>query len=128
MKPFRAIGEELTKKFDGATHVRIVRRKEKVRLRPTRKDIKRPGKKDLVFLDDSPDYCQTNDSVGILGTKYRQCNASSYGMDGCRLLCCGRGYQTIVRQVEEKCNCKFVWCCKVNCQKCNAQKEEHYCN
>ncbi|RWS05166.1 protein Wnt-4-like protein, partial [Dinothrombium tinctorium] len=128
MKPFRAIGEELVRKFDGATQVRMVRRKERSRLRPTRKDIKRPGKKDLVFLDESPDYCQNNDSIGVLGTKFRQCNASSYGMDGCRLLCCGRGYQTVVRQVEEKCNCKFIWCCKVNCQKCNAQKEEHYCN
>lgn len=64
----------------------------------------------------------------MLGTRGRQCNATSYGMDGCRLLCCGRGYQTVVQEVEEKCNCKFVWCCKVNCEKCMARKEVHYCN
>lgn len=61
MKPFRAIGDELIRKFDGATHVNIIERKEKIRLRPTRKDIKRPSKKDLVYLDESPDYCMSNE-------------------------------------------------------------------
>lgn len=66
--------------------------------------------------------------LGVLGTSGRLCNKTSWGMDGCRLLCCGRGYQTKVREVTEKCNCRFVWCCKVHCDKCQVSREEHYCN
>ncbi|CAN8029455.1 unnamed protein product, partial [Ixodes persulcatus] len=65
--------------------------------------------------------------LAVLGTMGRACNNTSYGMDGCRLLCCGRGYQTVVREVDEKCHCKFVWCCKVQCQTCRVTKEEHFC-
>ncbi|KAG8188969.1 hypothetical protein JTE90_010061 [Oedothorax gibbosus] len=128
LKPFREIGDLLTSKFDGATLVKAVERRHKTKLRPVRKNVKRPSKKDLVFLDDSPDYCVRNETIGVLGTKGRLCNDTSYGMDGCRLLCCGRGYQTVIREVEEKCQCKFVWCCKVHCEMCSFKKEEHYCN
>lgn len=62
MKPFRAIGEALVKRFDSATQVKVVEsRSGKSRLRPVRRNAKKPGKKDLVFLDDSPDYCQRNE-------------------------------------------------------------------
>ncbi|XP_076322961.1 protein Wnt-4-like isoform X1 [Tachypleus tridentatus] len=128
LKPFRSVGQWLTKKFDGATRVRAVQRHKKLRLRPFGKNIKRPGKKDLVYLDESPDYCNRNETLGVFGTAGRICNHTSYGMDGCRLLCCGRGYQTALRRVEEKCNCKFKWCCKVVCEQCSYIKEEHHCN
>ncbi|GAB6023753.1 hypothetical protein CHUAL_008509 [Chamberlinius hualienensis] len=126
MGAFRKIGDELLKKFEGASAVQMVSRKKK--LRPPRKELKKPSKKDLVFLEESPDYCKRNESIGVLGTYGRVCNKTSYGMDGCKLLCCGRGYQTLLRSVTEKCDCKFVWCCRVECQKCNFQKEEPICN
>lgn len=66
--------------------------------------------------------------LNILGTSGRVCNRTSAGIDGCRLLCCGRGYQTRVREVEEKCRCNFVWCCQVKCDICRYKKEEHVCN
>lgn len=66
--------------------------------------------------------------LNILGTRGRVCNRTSPGIDGCRLLCCGRGYQTRVREVEEKCHCNFVWCCNVKCDICRYKKEEHVCN
>uniref|UniRef100_A0A182MVE6 Protein Wnt n=1 Tax=Anopheles culicifacies TaxID=139723 RepID=A0A182MVE6_9DIPT len=66
--------------------------------------------------------------MGIFSTRGRFCNRTSYGIEGCRLLCCGRGYQTRVRNVEEKCNCKFVWCCSVKCDTCSMRKDEHICN
>lgn len=67
-------------------------------------------------------------SVGALGTSERICNATSYGLDGCRFMCCGRGYRTIERVAEVKCNCKFVWCCQVKCQWCKSKVIEHRCN
>ncbi|XP_054159552.1 protein Wnt-1-like [Oppia nitens] len=128
LKQFREVGNQLVRRFDGSTHVKPMDRKNQSRLRPTRKDIKRPSKKDLVYLEESPDFCFKNMSAGVLGTKGRVCNATSYGMDGCRLLCCGRGYQTVEKEVEEKCDCKFVWCCKVQCKVCKKQREHHFCN
>lgn len=127
MAVFRQIGDDLTTKFEGASLVKLVKKKKK-KLRPLTKKHKRPTRRDLVFLEESPDYCLRNESLGVLGTKGRLCVKTSYGMDGCSLLCCGRGYQTLIREVTEKCNCKFVWCCKVMCEQCTNFVEEHYCN
>ena len=60
MKPFRAIGDALTRKFDAATQVSYDRKDRSKRMRPTRQDAKKPGKKDLIFYDESPDFCQRN--------------------------------------------------------------------
>lgn len=34
----------------------------------------------------SPDYCNTDDSKGFLGTRGRECNHTSMAMDGCQLV------------------------------------------
>ena len=126
MAPFREIGKHLKQKFDGASMVRLNGKKK--RLKPVDKRIKKPAKEDLVYMEDSPDYCMYNPTVGSLGTKGRQCNKTSYGLDGCSLMCCGRGYYTTVREIKEDCNCKFHWCCRVECMKCARKIEEHFCN
>ncbi|XP_059056214.1 protein Wnt-1-like [Achroia grisella] len=127
----RLVGDVLTTRYEGASHVKVVERKrgKNIRkLRPLHSDMKKPNKTDLVYLEDSPDYCEPNEELGILGTRGRTCNRTSAGLDGCRLLCCGRGYQTRVRDHEEKCNCRFVWCCKVHCEVCRFKKDHHVCN
>ncbi|CAB3360769.1 Hypothetical predicted protein [Cloeon dipterum] len=130
LPPFRTVGDALLARFEGASHVKLIERKRKrvKKLRPVHKDMKPPNRTELVFLEESPDYCERNDTLGVMGTRGRQCNRTSMGMDGCRLLCCGRGYQTKVREVEEKCQCRFVWCCSVECEKCRYKREEHICN
>ncbi|XP_077298091.1 protein Wnt-4-like [Arctopsyche grandis] len=128
---FRIVGEALTARYDGASHVKVVDRKrgkKMKKLRPYHPDMKKPNKTDLVYLDDSPDYCESNEAMDILGTHGRLCNRTSAGSDGCRLLCCGRGYQTRVFDTDEKCQCRFVWCCNVVCETCHYKKEEHICN
>ncbi|KAJ6219048.1 hypothetical protein RDWZM_004860 [Blomia tropicalis] len=129
MKPFREVGQDLSSRFDGATHVKVIEsRKKRSRLRPAQKNVKKPSKRDLVFLEESPDFCFKNLTIGAEGTTDRICNATSYGLDGCRYLCCGRGYRTIEREIEAKCNCKFVWCCNVVCDKCRSKIVETRCN
>lgn len=59
-----------------------------------------------------------------MGTYDRVCQ----GLDGCRHLCCHRGFQIRLRDVEEKCKCKFIWCCNVVCEVCRYKKEEYICN
>lgn len=66
MKPFRAIGEALMKKFDAATKVRAVDGSGRIRLKATKREIKKPGKRDLVYLDDSPDFCQANERYVVV--------------------------------------------------------------
>ncbi|CAH1641771.1 unnamed protein product [Spodoptera littoralis] len=96
----RMIGDALSTRYEGASHVKVGQVVERKRgknirkLRPLHMDMKKPNKTDLVYLEDSPDYCEPNDELGILGTRGRTCNRTSAGLDGCRLLCCGRGYQT----------------------------------
>jgi len=69
LTPFRVIGEKIREKFEGAYRVKAVRRSinkngklNKLRLKPVWKDMKRPSKKDLVYLDDSPTYCDRNET------------------------------------------------------------------
>lgn len=125
---FRDVGAFLKDKFDGASRMKFVKKTtKKGKLKPWRKMFKRPSRKDLVYLDESPDYCRYNPETGILGTSGRECNRTSRAIDSCNLLCCGRGYRTILKKVKEDCNCKFFWCCRVECQQCVRIVEKHYC-
>lgn len=126
MKDFRVTGTKLKEKFDGASQVQLNRRKNK--LRPVNRRQKKPTKKDLVYLRESPDFCEQNHGVGSLGTHGRKCKKNSYGLDGCTLMCCGRGYYTIVKEIKEDCDCKFLWCCRVECKKCTHTVHLNYCN
>ncbi|XP_065078761.1 protein Wnt-1-like [Ochlerotatus camptorhynchus] len=129
LPPMKLMADTLGSMFDAAALVKPVENKGVIK-KLKRKDsqYKKVNKSDLVYIAESPDYCEENDSFGIFGTRGRFCNRTSYGIEGCRLLCCGRGYQTRIRNVEEKCNCKFVWCCSVKCDTCNVRKDEYICN
>lgn len=121
---FREIGNYLREKYDGATDVQVNRRG---RLQVKDMQIRVPTASDLVYLDESPDYCVRNENVGILGTSGRVCNRTSHGLDGCKLLCCGRGYNTIKTTVKERCQCTFKWCCEVKCKTCIKPVDVHTC-
>lgn len=69
---------------------------------------------DLIYITKSPDYCRPDKQSGSFGTVGRTCNASQESNSGgCASLCCGRGYVTALREVVERCNCKYIWCCTV---------------
>ncbi|EDS30330.1 wingless [Culex quinquefasciatus] len=129
LPPMKQMADTFGSMFDAAALVKPVENKGVIK-KLKRKDsqYKKVNKSDLVYIAESPDYCEENDSLGIFGTRGRFCNRTSYGIEGCRLLCCGRGYQTRIRNVEEKCNCKFVWCCSVKCDTCSVRKDEYICN
>ncbi|XP_026481538.1 protein Wnt-5b-like [Ctenocephalides felis] len=121
---FRDIGDYLKDKYDGATKVRINKR-GKLQIRDTSYKMPSPG--DLVYIEDSPNYCVKNQITGSLGTHGRVCNRTSDGLDGCKLLCCGRGYNTRKISVRERCECKFHWCCFVECKTCVRNVDVHTC-
>ncbi|KAI5639665.1 wnt family domain-containing protein [Phthorimaea operculella] len=94
---------------------------------PESANIKRPGKRDIIYSEESPDFCYPNLKTGSLGTEGRQCNISSAGTDSCDQLCCRRGYiQTTIKETEN-CNCQFKWCCEVLCETCHVKRDIQTC-
>jgi wingless-type MMTV integration site family protein 6 len=77
-------------KFDGAVKVIPGNDPGMKSVIPSTPSIKPPAKEDLIYFDESQDFCHLNNKTGALGTQGRECNVSSYGVDGCDLLCCGR--------------------------------------
>lgn len=122
---FRTVGDRLKDKYDGAT--KVVFNKRGTQLKSENSKYNKPTKEDLIYLEDSPDYCDPNKVTGSFGTKGRECKKSSPGMDGCKLMCCGRGYNTFKRKVKERCHCKFHWCCFVKCDVCEHIEDVHTC-
>ncbi|XP_009935513.2 protein Wnt-4-like [Opisthocomus hoazin] len=121
MPPFRKVGNVLKEKFEG---VMVISRKLLV---PKSSHFKPYTAHDLVYLLDSPDFCDRDSRRGVFGTSGRQCNRAFLAMDGCELLCCGRGFRTAQAELVEGCSCKFHWCCSVKCKQCQHVVEVHSC-
>lgn len=62
------------------------------------------------------------------GTIGRRCNRTSSGSEGCASMCCGRGYNLIREKRVDRCNCKFHWCCFVECDDCEVEEWISVCN
>lgn len=164
LPPFRAIGDRLKDRFDGASRVMVSNsgatrtgnearskrpkkdnsnnihnsihstrggrsRKYKYgfQLKPYNPEHKPPSSDDLVYLEPSPGFCEKDPKLGIQGTYGRQCNETSPGVDGCDLMCCGRGSKPQEVTSIERCNCTFRWCCEVKCDVCKFKKKIHTC-
>uniref|UniRef100_A0A0B6ZS06 Protein Wnt n=1 Tax=Arion vulgaris TaxID=1028688 RepID=A0A0B6ZS06_9EUPU len=115
---FRKVGDVLRRKFEEASKVQVdVANTADARL--FKRNGRKPHKMDLLFYEKSPNFCEENPSLDSPGTTGRYCNKSSNGVDNCDTLCCGRGYNTLKVKRSERCNCKFYWCCYVECQECH---------
>ena len=88
----------------------------------------KPSRDDLVFLEESPDYCVRNSKTGSLGTAGRVCETTTLDNGNCAILCCERGFKTIQIEEEYQCACKFHWCCLVKCKVCRKIIDRHVCN
>lgn len=134
MPKMTQVATELRRRFDSALKVKLNRSKTKLtrlsrgrRGRKRNTNNRRPSPSSLVYAVNSPDFCNADDRYGILGTVRRTCNKTSDGEDGCRHLCCGRGYNTANKVDDVKCNCTFIWCCHVKCDWCKKEWIEHTC-
>ncbi|XP_035208146.1 protein Wnt-4-like [Stegodyphus dumicola] len=127
MPEFRMIGSDLKNRFDAATEVRPKKMGKRTKLAPVSNVFKPFTDVDLIYLKSSPDFCEPNDKIGSLGTHGRECNKTSRDVDGCELLCCGRGYSRHLQNVVERCHCKFHWCCHVTCKECKSETETYEC-
>ncbi|XP_070538235.1 protein Wnt-11-like [Ptychodera flava] len=121
------IGSKLKRKYAGATEVTNQRIGNKNVLVPRDPHLKRFTEDDLIYLTMSPDYCMPNHETGSVGTEGRFCNRTSIGNDGCELMCCGRGYKSMVMEIVEQCQCRYHWCCYVKCKDCRRTLEVQVC-
>ncbi|KAG5681206.1 hypothetical protein PVAND_010662 [Polypedilum vanderplanki] len=124
LSSIREIGDHLREQYEQATQVKMNKRG---RLQVKDSRYKVPTALDLVYLDESPDWCRANKQLQWAGTHGRKCNRTSTGLDSCSILCCGRGYNTKKIVLYERCNCKFQWCCNVRCETCKRVIQEYTC-
>ena len=82
---------------------------------------------DLVYLDQSPDFCEPDPRTGSIGTRGRACNKTAGAPDSCAHMCCRRGFDVVRRRIVERCRCKFHWCCFVKCEECRRTVSEYIC-
>uniref|UniRef100_A0AAU7E8Y1 Protein Wnt n=1 Tax=Terebratalia transversa TaxID=34513 RepID=A0AAU7E8Y1_TERTR len=122
---FRHVGNNLLDKYDGSTKVKF--NHMGTRLVREERRLRKPTRSDLIFHEESPDYCYPDISVGSLGTSHRKCDKHSRGTGGCEILCCGRGYSSYTEDYTERCQCAFVWCCRVQCKTCKKRRTVHVC-
>uniref|UniRef100_A0AAQ4QNU0 Protein Wnt n=1 Tax=Gasterosteus aculeatus aculeatus TaxID=481459 RepID=A0AAQ4QNU0_GASAC len=126
MPHFREVGDRLLERFNGAS--KVMGGNDGKTLIPVGQNIKPPDKQDLIYSDESPDFCLPNRKTGSLGTRGRMCNSTAMDISGCDLLCCERGYREETVVLEENCLCRFHWCCVVQCKKCLVRKELSVCH
>ena len=127
MAPFGVVGSYLREKYHTGFLVTVNQSSTKLVVAKGKSSIK-PPRDDLVFLEESPDYCVRDSSTGSLGTAGRVCEKATLGNGNCGILCCKRGFKTIQIVEEYQCACKFHWCCLVACQICRKTVDRHVCN
>lgn len=125
MPVFRDVGLRLKDKFDGAS--KVMGSNDGKRLIPVGETIKPPSKQDLIYSEQSPDFCRASRRNGSLGTHGRECDPKSMGVGGCDILCCNRGFTKTQVTVKENCQCRFLWCCEVICNTCVSTKTIYRC-
>ncbi|KPM06881.1 Wnt-8b-like protein [Sarcoptes scabiei] len=125
---FREVGNYLKKAYRNAVKIEINR--------PGEQSISNAANWQLVYLQDSPDYClPVNSALGSNGTLGRKCSMRK-GNDvsweerrSCRQLCkkCGHRVKREKQMITRSCNCKFEFCCEVQCQKCTKEEYSYVC-
>lgn len=82
----------------------------------------------LVYFQKSPNFCEKDALSDIEGTHGRKCNRTGIGSDSCSSMCCGRGYNLVKEVTNQRCNCRFFWCCEVKCHTCEIIEWTSICN
>ena len=132
------VGDYLKRQYRVAAKVGAISAKETDASSLT-KELSSISSEKLVFADASPDYCYENKQLGINGTLGRYCSRAKHRPDGtevsrserdsCDRLCTKCGYKIKKENIHlvKQCQCRFVYCCSVECKRCPHVEETFKC-
>ncbi|GIY99950.1 protein Wnt-8, partial [Caerostris extrusa] len=145
VRNLKEVGKTLKDTYLKANHVEfnvngfnlppVVQKRSRALGKKTHDQLNVP-KRQLAFLDESPNYCYDNKFTGPKGTLGRTCSrsrgkgVSKAQRTSCKELCRSCGYRVKVTSYQVKknnCDCKFTFCCEVNCKNCTESVLEHSC-
>ena len=90
----------------------------------------------LVYMRESPNYCEPDAVPHWNGMHGRQCSTVSNGNNltkeersRCRHICqeCGHTIQSRNIITENRCNCKLTWDFQFHCEMCVTVQKQYYC-
>ncbi|XP_075150012.1 wnt inhibitor of Dorsal protein-like [Haematobia irritans] len=129
LKPFEEIAKDIHQMYDEALELSNTPENSRIMWENIPLDV-------LVYMNDSPNYCEP-DAVPLWnGMGGRQCSTGANGdtlsaeeSSRCRQLCNECGYTVTTKNVitENRCNCKFTWGFQVQCEMCITVQKIHYC-
>uniref|UniRef100_A0A914CUF4 Protein Wnt n=1 Tax=Acrobeloides nanus TaxID=290746 RepID=A0A914CUF4_9BILA len=114
-----AITKHLTDKYKKAKQVQ------------SHSEIEKSRNSELIYLEPSPEVCSQYQYNPLHRRSLpRVCNwrNETHSLGDCDHLCCGRGYNVTHEVISYKCDCKFVWCCKLECNECLQHRWVSTCN
>lgn len=123
---FRQVGNYLLSKYESAVPVTSDNNGKK--LLPEKPTVVGPSKYDIVYADQSPEFCEKDLQLGSLGTHSRTCMHDRDGPSSCQVMCCNRGYKRVVERKTKNCRCVMKYCCEVNCDQCEEESVTYVCN
>ena len=123
------VAEVLKKKYDQSSYAMIIPSPSPQQvLVVERENLQEVRTEKMIYFVPSPNYCKAVPYYGIHGIAGRECTLHDTSSSGhCDNLCCNRGYETFTFDKPLPCKCKFVWCCKVECETCYITKTEYRC-
>lgn len=80
----------------------------------------------LVYSEKTPSKCEKDEKFGMLASEGRECTLTK-GPNSCKKLCCKGKYEKVKTKIIEKSNCKFNWCCSVECDEKEIEETKYYC-
>ena len=125
------IAQKLREKYDESVHSKLHKSSGHLHQIIVDRDHELKVNSDkMVHFTNSRDYCKANPVFNINGVAGRDCTLNENNTSSsnhCNNLCCDHGYETYTKREAKLCNCKFVWCCKVECDTCHEKITKHRC-
>ena len=79
----------------------------------------------LVYSEKTPNKCEKDEKFGMLASEGRECTLK--GANSCKKLCCKGKYEAVKIKSIEQSNCRFNWCCSVECDEKQVEETKYYC-
>ncbi|KAH8382117.1 hypothetical protein KR009_002028 [Drosophila setifemur] len=128
LKPFEQVAQDLLQMYDDAIQLDASSSNLKIMWQNIPLDS-------LVYMEDSPNYCEPEATGRWMGTRGRQCSKQG-GVSGsleerlsCQQLCrvCGYRVRSQHMRSERRCNCKLVWGFRLQCDVCVHLDRQYSC-